>query len=78
LDRLRRCFPASIRRALNELPRTLDETYERILLEIDEENWEYAIRLLRCLAFSRRPLLVKELAEAIAVELDAGSTVFPR
>ncbi|KAN0126986.1 Ankyrin repeat-containing domain protein [Russula decolorans] len=72
LDTLRRCFPASIRRALNELPRTLDETYERILLGIDEEKQEYAIRLFRCLAFSRRPLRVKELAEVIAVEFDAG------
>jgi ankyrin repeat protein len=51
----------------------LDETYERILLEIDEEKREYAVRLLQCLAFSRRPLHVKELAEAIAVELGAGS-----
>ncbi len=59
-------------RALNELPRTLDETYERILLGIDEEKQEYAIRLFRCLAFSRRPLRVKELAEVIAVEFDAG------
>ena len=72
LDTLRRCFPASIQRALNELPRTLDETYERILLGIDEEKQEYAIRLFRCLAFARRPLHVKELAEVIAVEFDAG------
>ena len=73
MDRLRRSFPASIRRALNELPRTLDETYERILLEIDEEKQEYAIRLFQCLAFTRRPLRVKELAEVIAVELDVGN-----
>ena len=57
---------------MDELPRTLDETYERILLEIDEEKHEYAIRLFRCLAFSRRPLHVNELAEVFAVELDVG------
>src|SRR6267142_361989 len=34
LDRLRRCFSPSIRRILNELPATLDETYERTLQEI--------------------------------------------
>ena len=73
LDTLRRCFPASIWRALNELPRTLDETYERILLGIDEEKQEYAIRLFRCLAFSSRPLCVRELAEVIATEFDAGT-----
>ena len=50
----------------------MDETYERILLGIDEEKQEYAIRLFRCLAFSRRPLRVKELAEVIAVEFNAG------
>ena len=72
LDTLRRCFPVSIRRALNELPRTLDETYERILQNIDEEKWEYALRLFRCLAVARRPLEAKELAEVLAVELDAG------
>ena len=60
-------------RVLNELPRTLDETYERILLGIDEEKQEYAIRLFRSLAFSRRPLRIKELAEVIAVELDVGA-----
>ena len=60
-------------RILNELPRTLDETYERILLGIDEEKQEYAIRLFRCLAFSRRPLRIKELAEVFAVELDVGA-----
>ena len=47
---------------------TLDETYERILLGIDREKREHAIRLLKCLAFSRRPLLVKELAEVLAIQ----------
>ena len=75
LDRLRRSFPASIRQALNELPRTLDETYERILLEIDEEKRVYTIRLFQCLAFSRRPLRVRELAEILAIQFD---TAIPR
>jgi hypothetical protein len=72
LDTLRRCFPGSIRRALNELPRTLDQTYERILEGIEEEKWEYAVRLFQCLAVARRPLKVNELAEVLAVELEAG------
>lgn len=45
LDTLRRCFPRSIQRVLKELPKTFVETYERILLGIDEEKWEYAYRL---------------------------------
>ena len=54
---------------------TLDETYERILLGIDREKRDHAIRLLKCLAFSRRPLRVKELAEILAVQFD---TTIPR
>ena len=54
---------------------TLDETYERILLGIDEEKREHAVRLLRCLAFSRRPLLAKELAEVLSIQFD---TTIPR
>src|SRR5713226_8776311 len=68
LDALRRCFKASIRRVLDELPMTLDETYERILLGIDREKREHAIRLFQCLAFSRRPLCANELAEVFAIE----------
>jgi ankyrin repeat protein len=71
LDTLRRCFPASIQRALGELPTTLDETYERILLEIDKEKHGHAIRLFQCLAFSCRPLRAKELAEILAIQFDA-------
>jgi len=52
----------------------LDETYERILLGIDEEKWEYALRLFQCLAVACRPLQAKELAEVLAVEFDAGGT----
>ncbi len=47
---------------------TLDETYERILLGIDREKREHAIRLFQCLAFSRRPLRASELAEVFAIE----------
>ena len=70
---LRRCIPGRIRRALNELPETLDETYARNLEEIDEQNWEYAHRLFQCVAAASRPLLVNELAEFLAFDFEAGS-----
>ena len=60
---LRRCIPGRIQRALDELPKTLDETYARTLEEIDEQNWEYAHRLFQCVAAASRPLRVDELAE---------------
>src|SRR5260221_14534263 len=70
---LRRCLPGTIRRALDDLPRSLDETYERILFSIGEERWEYAQRLFQCLAESFRPLGVDELAEILAIQFDAGT-----
>jgi len=70
---LRRCLPATIRRALDDLPRSLDETYERILLSIGEERWDYARRLFQCLAVSIRPLRVDELAEILAMQFEVGA-----
>jgi len=65
LDRLRRCPPSDIRQALDKLPETLDETYERTLLDIDDENWVYARRLFQCILVARRPLHVEELADCL-------------
>jgi ankyrin repeat protein len=70
VDRLRRTFPVSIRSVLNDLPKTLDETYGRSLLDIDEEKREYAKRLFLCLTVSIRPLRVEELAEILAVRFN--------
>ena len=70
MGRLPRALPASIRRVLSELPKTLDETYGHTLLSIDEEKREYAQRLFRCLTVSIRPLRVEELADILAVEFD--------
>src|SRR5712672_1817261 len=75
LETLRRCFPSSIRQILDELPTTLDETYERTLLEIPEEKWKHAHRLLQCLAVSSRPLRVEELAEILSIQFDSGTTL---
>ena len=70
LDTLRRCMPSSIRKALNELPTTLDATYERALEEIPKEKWQDAHRLFQCLVVAIRPLRVEELAELFAIEFD--------
>ena len=73
LEILRRTLPTHLRRALKDMLKTLDETYERALLEIDEEMRPYAQRLFQCLAVSIRPLHVEELAEILAVRFDAGA-----
>jgi hypothetical protein len=72
IEWLRDCFPPDIPRALEELPETLDATYERTLRGIGKAKREYTYRLLQCLAVSIRPLRVEELAEVLAVRLDAG------
>ena len=72
LETLRRCLPPSIRRTLEELPESLDETYERVLREIKKPNRDLAHRLLQSLVVATRPLLVEELAEVLAVDFDDG------
>ena len=71
LETLRPCLPPSVRPILNELPETLDGTYERILQEIPKSNRVHAHRLLQCLTVAVRPLHVKELAEVLAVDFRA-------
>ena len=70
LETLRHCLPASVRRTLDELPESLDETYERIIKEIKKPNRDHALRILQCLVVAIRPLLVEELAEVLAVDFD--------
>jgi len=78
LDALGRCLNRSmLRKSLKELPRTLDETYERILCAINDDYREYALRILQWLAFSARPLLVEQVAEAVAISVD-DSPLFDR
>jgi len=59
-----------VRRTLDELPESLDETYERVLKEIKKPNRDHARRLLQCLVVAIRPLRVDELAEVLAVDFD--------
>ena len=65
-------IPARIRHALSDLPETLDATYERTLREIKKPEWEMAHRLFQFVAIACRPLRVKELAELLAFDFDAG------
>ena len=71
LEVLRQCFPSSVRRILEELPDSLDETYERILRGIRKPNQGHAHKLLQCLVAAVRPLRVEELAEVLAFDFKA-------
>jgi hypothetical protein len=41
LETLRYCLLPSVRRTLDELPESLDETYERVLKEIKKANRDH-------------------------------------
>lgn len=56
--------------ALQNLPRGLNETYERALLDIPIEDRVQAIRALKWLSASLRPLILDELAEASRIDID--------
>ena len=72
LEVLRHSFPPSVRHILDELPESLDATYERILKEIRKSNQAHARRLLQCLVAAVRPLRIEELAEVLAFDFSAG------
>jgi hypothetical protein len=68
LDVLKRCLKLGlIREALKNLPKTLDDTYSRVLMSIEEVYRDDAKHALMWLAFSERPLQLKELAEAMII-----------
>ena len=68
LGYLRHCLPGRIRRTLNELPETLDGTYERVLRDIHKARWEVAQRLLQIVSVASRPLRVEELAQVLGFD----------
>ena len=68
LDSLRHCFPQNLRQFINQMPETLDETYEQILKNINKAQKDDALRLLQCLTIAVRPLRVEELAELLAFD----------
>ncbi|KAJ7826554.1 ankyrin repeat-containing domain protein [Mycena olivaceomarginata] len=79
LDDLRNCLLRDLQVTLNNLPTTLDATYERILSRIHATNKPHARRLFNWLAFSFRPLHVEELAQVLAINfINDASTTFEK
>ncbi|PGG95177.1 hypothetical protein AJ80_10005, partial [Polytolypa hystricis UAMH7299] len=77
LDELRTCrTPNSVRNALNTLPKDLDDTYERILLNIPENGRQDVLTILKWLAFSTCPVSVSEVAEALTIDLGHQPPLF--
>ncbi|TVY35584.1 hypothetical protein LSUB1_G005613 [Lachnellula subtilissima] len=71
LEALKKC------RKRNILLETLDDTYARILSQIDKNDKMEARRALLWLAFSERPLRIEELAEAAVVDPESDPPFSP-
>src|SRR6266702_2301563 len=78
LETLRHAVQPDVRGTLEALPRTLDETYERVLKNINEKNRKHACRLLHCLAVAVRPFRVEELAEILTFDFDGAQGGIPK
>lgn len=57
---------------MHELPETLDETYDRILLKIPQKSSRLAHRVLRLLAFDNEGIfsMLDNLVEAVVVDVE--------
>ncbi|KIJ43576.1 hypothetical protein M422DRAFT_109877, partial [Sphaerobolus stellatus SS14] len=65
VESLKRCRrPYDVKKTLESLPKTLDETYKRILLNVEEGDRIYAARMLAWVIFTSEPLCLDLLAEA--------------
>jgi hypothetical protein len=80
LKALEGCFsPSDLQRALDSLPRTLDDTYAKVLGKIAEEKRDsIALRIFEWLVSSRRPLTIEELAELAIVDFEKEDPVSDR
>ena len=70
MQTLRRCSSrADVRKALEDLPETLDKTYERILRNIHPNLREYAFRLLQWLCIAESPIDIENVMDAFAASM---------
>jgi len=78
LDSLRSCLNVhGLRKRLASLPKDLDETYARILSNIDEDYRRDALKILQWLTYSARPLRLEEVAEVITIDVEESPRFDP-
>ncbi|RDW83018.1 hypothetical protein BP5796_04509 [Coleophoma crateriformis] len=77
IDMLRRCVSiAALRKAMNTLPKSLDETYERILFLIDEDHQTDVRKTLKTLTVFMTELKFAHISEILAVDLESSPPHF--
>ncbi|KZL66078.1 hypothetical protein CI238_06213 [Colletotrichum incanum] len=71
LESLVKCLhPQAIKAALENLPRDLNETYQRMLQNISPELKSDSLRLLQFLVHAKRPLTLAEAVDIIATQIE--------
>ncbi|PPJ53251.1 hypothetical protein CBER1_11924 [Cercospora berteroae] len=75
LKKLKAIKPKYVKKLLNNLPATLDATYERMLSGIEDMFCKEALTLLQWLAYAQSPPTLGELAEATIIDLAAEESV---
>jgi len=70
------CFTdADIKKALQNLPKDLDETYRRCLNRLSKHHQRYAPRILRWISVAVKPFTMNQLCEALAIDTETGLLV---
>jgi hypothetical protein len=57
---------------LKSLPKTLDGMYDQILSRISGRDQNYAVKVLKFLAFAVRPVTLEEVACVVATNIDSN------
>ncbi|PIA90941.1 Serine/threonine-protein phosphatase 6 regulatory ankyrin repeat subunit A [Cercospora beticola] len=68
LKKMRSLKSSLVRRLLDDLPRTLDATYERMLLGVSADFASDGLKMLRWLAYAQPPVHLRELAEVTIID----------
>ena len=70
-----------LQRVISETPAGLEQAYERDLMsiaELPDDERERALSILQWVLFGRRPLTIRELTEALLVDIDDLTGSFPK
>jgi hypothetical protein len=70
IETLRKCLTIKeLKTQLKTLPETLEETYDQILLRVEESHLQSTLKVLQWLAFAAMPVTIEAAAEVLAVDL---------
>lgn len=80
LEVIKKCRrPKQLYQALASLPKTLDETYDRLIETIVKEDEQLdAVRVLGWLCYAKRPLTLSEIVEVLAVTPGCNGELQPQ